>query len=331
MGTVKTNHHILGLQVKAVPEDSKSLSSRETSDDMDHLESTQQDVAVKEEYPKEAPTIPQTQQLSQVSDLPGVLRILHQEGFVADIGGPNTVNSIVVNGPVETAKPVMDTETLLCDSQVTSAEPFLPDNVMHNGQDGSQAPESPELGLLHSASLRISKRKMNQSQVSSSLSQLSSAFDSPLETMAPKHKLVVVDCQCGCTIIDMPMIQCRNCSSLSHPPCYAYESDKDFRIPSDGHLCYKCWNSIIHPSSYNLEEAANIALIRRGLFLAFRDGGIASINAFAGIIGTCHETPSSPSPETFNKIVHPLIRRITNKQQTNQVPACPLRNTWPKR
>ncbi|KAJ3031604.1 UNVERIFIED_CONTAM: HORMA domain-containing protein 1 [Siphonaria sp. JEL0065] len=116
-------------------------------------------------------------------------------------------------------------------------------------------------------------------------------------------------------LVDMAMISCTYCNTLNHPHCCGYDTATDKRIPADGHCCYSCANLIYHPTAYNLEEVANVAIFRRGLVIANKDGGIASIGAFAekmGVsIGVAKVVVKTLCDDDFLK----AVKRGKNQQQ----------------
>ncbi|KAJ3073203.1 HORMA domain-containing protein 1 [Podochytrium sp. JEL0797] len=101
-----------------------------------------------------------------------------------------------------------------------------------------------------------------------------------------------VGCPCGSQIIDCTMLICLSCTSLNHPTCFGFSSEKDLRLPADGFRCYACVNEMHRDLdaggdglAYDLEYSANVAIIRRGLGIVAGEGGVVSIAAFAERMG----------------------------------------------
>jgi hypothetical protein len=79
------------------------------------------------------------------------------------------------------------------------------------------------------------------------------------------------------------MIQCSRCETWGHAFCFGYISANDSRIPAD-HFCYRCINDGTNSDAFNLDEAANVAITRRGLCIVW-DEGITNVTAFAKRLG----------------------------------------------
>ncbi|KND01595.1 uncharacterized protein SPPG_03393 [Spizellomyces punctatus DAOM BR117] len=94
----------------------------------------------------------------------------------------------------------------------------------------------------------------------------------------------VLDCPCGVDKEDFDLIFCGRCKKWGHLMCFGFTSLKDKRIPKN-HLCYACLNDLsTDGTQYNLEQVAEVALFRRGLYIAWTEG-IPTIAQFAVELG----------------------------------------------
>ncbi|KAJ3235191.1 HORMA domain-containing protein 1 [Chytriomyces hyalinus] len=87
--------------------------------------------------------------------------------------------------------------------------------------------------------------------------------------------------------------------------------------PAALQLCFKCWNRQIHPSSFDLGEAANVAVMRRGLSIAANSGGIESIVAFSKTIGVSVSLGKQVTDALVSK---GFLKPVSKKSRSAQAP-----------
>ncbi|KAJ3327678.1 hypothetical protein HDU76_011345, partial [Blyttiomyces sp. JEL0837] len=94
----------------------------------------------------------------------------------------------------------------------------------------------------------------------------------------------VINCPCGTNEIDGDMLQCSRCETWGHSVCFGYIDDGDPRLNTEDHACYKCVNTMMSFEAYSPEEAAEVAIVRRGLVVAWFEG-IKNITSFSKRLG----------------------------------------------
>ncbi|KAJ3168231.1 HORMA domain-containing protein 1 [Geranomyces variabilis] len=97
-----------------------------------------------------------------------------------------------------------------------------------------------------------------------------------------------IECPCGVNLDDGEMIYCAHCGVWGHMACAGYRESGDPRVPKD-YVCYACRNNATTDQPpYDLEHVAEVALLRRGIFVAFTSG-LTKITLFADHMGKCRE------------------------------------------
>ncbi|KAJ3233723.1 HORMA domain-containing protein 1 [Chytriomyces hyalinus] len=240
LGSVKTNHHALALNVRTGPDIGDEMPDEGEERDTQETEHVQQN----SELPDTQESLTHDTQLSQVSNLTGVMDLLSRQLH-------QSMSSSTTNFP-ETDKS---------------------EHAHHTEPNDTGADES-----------NFVRRSSRRKQETASEFPEYSATVVEVETSVQQN-IPPIDCPCSSAIVEPDMLVCKYCNTSSHPACFGYENSRDFRIPFDGHRCFKCWNRQIHPSSFDLGEAANVAVMRRGLSIAANSGGVESIVAFSKAIG----------------------------------------------
>ncbi|KAJ3173947.1 HORMA domain-containing protein 1 [Geranomyces variabilis] len=93
-----------------------------------------------------------------------------------------------------------------------------------------------------------------------------------------------IECPCGVNLDDGEMIYCALCDVWGHMACAGYREGGDPRMPKD-YVCYACRNNATADQPpYDLEHVAEVALLRRGIFVAFTSG-LTKITLFADHMG----------------------------------------------
>ncbi|KAI9352138.1 HORMA domain-containing protein [Obelidium mucronatum] len=222
--------------------------------------------------------------LSQISNLTNILAVLQTENPSSD-KSPHALDAKTINEGPRSVNRISTTPEVNIDM-----DDYAPSVVF-------QSPADEEVSVRRST--RHRGRRGENSQIS-----VVEVVDNPES----------LNCPCGSQIIELPMLACIYCHKLNHPQCSGYYSEVDPRIPPAGHCCYSCANIVFHPNAYNLEEAANVAIIRRGLAIASSDLGVVSVGAFAtrmGVsLGVAKLVIKTLEDEDFLK----PVKRIKNQQ-----------------
>ncbi|TPX49902.1 hypothetical protein CcCBS67573_g10128 [Chytriomyces confervae] len=272
LGSVKTNHHALALNVRTGPDIGDEMPDEAEERDSQETEHVQQN----SELTNTQETFMHDTQLSQVSNLTSVMNLLSHQLH-------QSMSSTATNLP-ETDK----------SEHAHNTEP----------KDGC----ADESNFVR----RSSRRKQETAPEFPDYSATAVEAENSIQ-----HTIAPIDCPCSSAIAEPDMLVCKYCNMSSHPACFGYENSHDFRIPFDGHRCFKCWNRQIHPSSFDLGEAANVAVMRRGLSIAANSGGVESIVAFSKTIGVSVSLGKQVTDALVSK---GFLKPVSKKSRSAQAP-----------